>query len=81
MSESKHGVKMVVSFLSGAAIGAGLALLFAPKSGKETRQQIKNMATKVGDEVKENYEKISEKTKSFIEGAKETFRKKGEHDA
>ncbi|HNX96208.1 MAG TPA: YtxH domain-containing protein [Candidatus Aminicenantes bacterium] len=76
MSEEKTGLKVVVSFLSGAAIGAGLALLFAPKSGKETRQQIKELADRVGDGVKDNYDKISGKAKSFIDGV----RKKGERD-
>ena len=28
-------------FLAGAAVGAGLGILFAPKSGKETREDIK----------------------------------------
>ncbi len=80
MSEGKTGLKVVVGFLSGAAIGAGLALLFAPKSGKETRKQIKDMAERVGEEVKENYEKISGKAKTFIDDAKGTFRKKTERD-
>jgi gas vesicle protein len=28
-------------FLTGAAVGAGLALMFAPKEGKETRKELK----------------------------------------
>jgi len=35
------------SFLVGAAIGAGIALLFAPKSGVETRREIKRSANRV----------------------------------
>jgi gas vesicle protein len=37
------------TFLLGAAIGAGLALLLAPKSGAETRADIRRRARKVGD--------------------------------
>jgi len=70
------GSKMFFSFLSGAVIGAGLALIFAPQSGKETRRQIKDFSEKVGNEVKENVEKISEKAMDFIEGTKDTFKKK-----
>ncbi len=70
------GSKMFFSFLTGAAIGAGLALMFAPQSGKETRKQIKDFSEKFGGEVKEEVEKIGEKAKGFIEGAKETFSKK-----
>lgn len=70
------GSKMFISFLSGAAIGAGLAFLFAPQSGKETRRQIKDFSEKLGNDVKENVEKISEKAMDFIEGTKDTFKKK-----
>ncbi len=75
MSENT-GSKMFFSFLSGAAIGAGLALLFAPQSGKETRKQIKDFSEKLGGEVKDGVEKIGEKAKGFIDGAKDTFSKK-----
>ena len=70
------GGKMFFSFLSGAVIGAGLAFLFAPQSGKETRRQIKDFSEKLGNDVKQNVEKISEKAMDFIEGTKDTFKKK-----
>ena len=46
MSEAKTGLKMLVRFLAGAAIGAGLALLFAPQSGKKTRKKITEFSDK-----------------------------------
>jgi gas vesicle protein len=67
---------MFFSFLSGAVIGAGLALLFAPQAGKETRKQIRDFSEKFTDEVKEGVEKAGEKAKAFVEGAKDTFKKK-----
>jgi gas vesicle protein len=70
------GSKMFFSFLTGAAIGAGLALLFAPQTGKETRRQIKDFSEKLGNEVKDGVELVSEKAKSFVDGAKDTFKKK-----
>ena len=75
MSENT-GSKMFFSFLTGAAIGAGLALLFAPQTGKETRRQIKDFSEKLGSEVKDGVEVVSEKTKAFVDGAKDTFKKK-----
>jgi gas vesicle protein len=39
----------VGSFLLGAAIGAGLALLFAPRAGAETRREIGRSARRVRD--------------------------------
>ena len=70
------GSKMFFSFLTGAAVGAGLAFLFAPQTGKETRRQIKDFSEKLGNEVKDGVELVSEKAKSFVDGAKDTFKKK-----
>ncbi len=40
------------AFLAGGLLGAGLALMFAPKSGRETREQIKEYAKGVEERVK-----------------------------
>ena len=37
----------VGSFLLGAMVGAGLALLFAPKTGEETQEELKEHARKL----------------------------------
>ena len=39
MSNKKSGLG---KFLAGIGIGAGLGILFAPKSGSETRRELKN---------------------------------------
>ncbi len=36
------GASLLMAFLAGAAVGAAVALLTAPKSGEETRRQIKD---------------------------------------
>ncbi len=45
MSENSSGGDKFLYFLAGAGIGAVLALLFAPKSGRETRDLIARTAT------------------------------------
>lgn len=42
---------IVTPFIIGGLVGAGLALLFAPKSGKELRKSIKDLAETSGDTV------------------------------
>jgi gas vesicle protein len=48
------------AFLLGAAIGAGLALIFAPQTGAETRQSIKRGAQKAGEATKRAGVKVSD---------------------
>ena len=43
----------ILGFLAGAAIGATLGVLLAPRSGKETRERIRNKAGETKDEVDE----------------------------
>ena len=47
-----HAVGFGIGLLTGAAIGAIIALLFAPQSGKETRKMIKDKATGMMDAIK-----------------------------
>ena len=51
-------------FVLGAAIGAGIGLLFAPRSGKETRKILKD---KMDDLVKKAKELDKEEVKAAIE--------------
>ena len=43
---------VLVSFVAGAAIGAGLALLYAPKSGREIREDIVDLTEDAVDKIK-----------------------------
>ncbi len=48
-----HAIGFGIGLLAGAVIGGVIALLYAPKTGKETRQLIKDKVTEVVDAVKE----------------------------
>lgn len=51
----KHSNDMS-SFLIGLALGAGVALLFAPHSGAETRRRLRRGVTRVKDAAAETFE-------------------------
>ena len=57
-------------FLLGAAIGAGLALIFAPQSGAETRKSIQRGARKASDATKRAGVKVGEKVTDALSQAK-----------
>ncbi len=60
------------SFLLGAALGAGIALLLAPQSGEETRRDIKRRAVRVKDAAREAAGDISDTVVDHYEQAKKS---------
>ena len=40
MANNDNGASILVAFIAGAAVGAAVALLFAPASGEETREYL-----------------------------------------
>jgi gas vesicle protein len=63
-----------VGLLTGAVIGGVIALLYAPKTGTETRQMIKDKASSVVDAVKgkttEVADEVKEKTTAVVKALK-----------
>ncbi len=55
----------VGAFLLGALLGAGVALLFAPRSGEETQRELKERVTRLrdvaGQRVKDAQQRIEER--------------------
>jgi gas vesicle protein len=48
---------ILVPFLVGGVIGAGIALLMAPKSGKETRKDVMDFAVRTRDAISTTIDK------------------------
>ncbi|PIV42300.1 MAG: hypothetical protein COY75_03610 [Nitrospirae bacterium CG_4_10_14_0_8_um_filter_41_23] len=65
-----------VSFLLGGIVGAGFALLFAPRSGRETRERIKEIADDVKVKAKDYVEDAKGKVTSTVEKGKGFFEEK-----
>jgi gas vesicle protein len=74
---SGHGsAGVVLSFLAGGLIGAAAAILLAPKSGKETREQIKGMAEEVKETTADYYERVKKLVVSALENGQELLEEK-----
>jgi gas vesicle protein len=64
-----------IGLLVGAVIGGVIALLYAPKTGKETRQLIKDKVTEVTEVVDAVKGKTTEVVDAVKESASEVSRK------
>ena len=64
MEHDEHGVRTFVAGMAlGALVGAGLALLFAPQSGEETRRLVSRRAKLLAREARDRYDDVKEKVR------------------
>lgn len=67
----------VGSFVLGALVGAGLALLFAPKSGAETQEELKEQARKLRsaaeERVREAQRQLEDRLDDMRDGVQTRF--------
>lgn len=52
----EHVNQSMMAFVWGAAVGAGIALLMAPKSGQDTRRELGKAARRLGETAKSRLE-------------------------
>ncbi|HEV2352045.1 MAG TPA: YtxH domain-containing protein [Terriglobia bacterium] len=71
MSDNNNGATNLLFFLAGASIGAVVALLYAPQSGKETREYIAERAEESRDYLKERGKEIREQAEDYVEKSKD----------
>jgi gas vesicle protein len=64
-------VKVGTAFLIGGAIGAAIALLYAPQSGHETRKDIKRTARRVKNEAVDLVEDTIDRVDDFVDETKD----------
>ncbi len=78
MSEESNGATNLGFFLAGLGMGAVLALLFAPRSGKETRDYIAGKAEEGRDYVKAKTEDLRRQAEGAVEKGKDLVTKQKE---
>jgi gas vesicle protein len=58
---------IILSFLLGGLVGAAAAFILAPKSGHETREQIKDMAQEAKEKAGEYFDQAKAKITSTVQ--------------
>ncbi len=70
MSENNGGSKLAF-FLAGMGVGAVLALLYAPKSGKETREYLSQKAEQGRDYIASKSRELREQAGDLVDKGKD----------
>jgi gas vesicle protein len=58
---------VLLAFLAGGLVGAGIALLYAPVSGRETRERLGGLAGDIRKKAEEWTGDVKQKVEGFIE--------------
>lgn len=81
MSENSGGSEFFKGFLFGGIAGAVIALLYAPKPGKEVRQDIRKISADLTDDAQVTLKSAQKKAETLFEETKkqlEELRKEAE---
>jgi gas vesicle protein len=70
---SKNTGNTILAILTGAAIGAGVGILFAPDKGSRTRVKIKDGYKDAQKDLQKKYEELSEEVKTKLSTKKFDF--------
>jgi gas vesicle protein len=83
-SSDRHESGNLSAFITGALVGAGIALLFAPQAGAQMRGLLRDYATRAKDELDEACDRgtealdsAMERGQEFVEKGKESLRETG----
>jgi gas vesicle protein len=71
-------VNLVIFFVAGMAAGAALALLFAPNSGEETRELIRQRAEDGREYVNAKKDELLRKADHMVERGKKQLQRQAE---
>jgi gas vesicle protein len=70
---SNNPSNSLLALLAGVAIGAGLGILFAPESGRKTRQKIKEGVDEYSEELQQQLQELKTRVSSVIGAKSEQF--------
>ena len=67
------------SFLLGLGVGVGIGMLFAPKSGSETREMLKNRAGEGADYIKQRGSDLKHTASEWVDKGRDAVGRQKEH--
>jgi gas vesicle protein len=67
---------VALAFVLGGALGASLAMLFAPESGRRTRERLRDLAADMRDRTLDLSEDLRDKAEDAIERGREVLDEK-----
>jgi gas vesicle protein len=70
--EKCSGSNVLVALLLGAAVGGGIALLTAPRSGRETREKLRGLAGETSERIRRIAEEAEERIAEVLQEGKNT---------
>lgn len=70
---SENSTNSFLALLAGVAIGAGLGILFAPDSGKKTREKLKSNIDEYSDELQMHLQQLKSKIQDTATDVGEQF--------
>jgi len=71
MSDQHEGRNIALAFLIGGVVGAGIALLYAPQSGEDTRRDISRTAKRVRKRTGEIVEDTIDNVNDLVDNVKD----------
>jgi hypothetical protein len=67
------GGSFLMGLLAGTVLGAGLGMLFAPKSGSELRNQLSEQTGRLRNTASDAYNQASEKVSHMVDRGREAY--------
>ena len=74
--EQEQAVSFLTGLVLGAVIGAGVALLSAPNTGRRTRRKIARAAHDARDTAQERFDHLTDDVRDRMDGAVQLARKR-----
>jgi gas vesicle protein len=67
------GGSFLMGLLAGTVLGAGLGMLFAPKTGSELRSQLGEQAGRLRNQANDTYQQASDKVSQMVDRGREAY--------